>query len=219
MAVNKAASSKIKMLLHPLEGYPLPTDQFDVHARTASGVSFVGKLSPADAVEAVELCRGAGWRRFAFVRNPYARLYSAYKNKIADLTSPYMAVRSAIWRAAGAHHPPERAPSFQAFVRYVAQTPDQARDGHWRSQSGCLCTDLIDYAFLGRVERFAEDFSKLLRSLDAPGWLHQDLAEVVGASEGQPASAAYDAGLAQRVYEAYRADFAAFDYPRDGWRD
>jgi hypothetical protein len=201
MAVNKAASSKIKMLLHRLEGYALPADPFDVHARNQPGTPFVDKLSAFGADEAAEILRGADWRRFAFVRNPYARLYSAYKNKIADLASPYVGVRATIWRIAGNPHPPAEAPPFEAFVRYVAQQPDAERDGHWRSQAGALCLDLVDYGFLGRVERLEADLATVLRSLGAPDSFHDGLEVVVGASVRSPTAAAYNAALAHLVHE------------------
>ena len=219
MAVNKAASSKIKMVLHQIEGHALPADPFDVHARDPPGGSFVDKLSAFSADQQAEILRGPGWRRFAFVRNPYARIYSAYKSKIADLTSPYVGVRETIWRVAGRRQPPKAAPPFDAFVRYVAQLPDVERDGHWRSQTGVLCLDLVDYGFLGRFERLEHDLATVLRSLGAPDELHERLDVVVGASARLPAAAAYDDALAQRVYETYEADFETFGYARGSWRD
>ena len=111
------------------------------------------------------------------------------------------------------------APPFEAFVRYVAQLPDLGRDGHWRSQTGSLCLDLIDYGFLGRFENFERDFASVLRGLGAPDEFHDGLNVVVGASARLPAASAYDAVLAQLVHEAYRADFETFGYARDSWRD
>lgn len=218
MAVNKVASSKIKMILHRLEGYALPADPFDVHARDRPGVAFVGKLSAFEADEAVDVLSGPRWRRFAFVRNPYTRLYSAYTSKIADLASPYVGVRATIWRLAGRHQPPAGAPPFEAFVRYVIQQPDLERDGHWRSQTGALCLDLVDYGVIGRFERFEADFASILRSLDSPEELYRGLAEVVGASTTSSLASAYDAALAQLVHGAYAADFETFGYASDSWR-
>ena len=219
MAVEKAASSKIKMLLHQFEGYALPPDPFEVHARNRPGMPFVDRLSAFGAESAAEVLRGPHWFRFAFVRNPYARLYSAYKNKIADLASPYIGVRAAIWRMAGNRQPPSEAPPFEAFVRYVAQQPDAQRDGHWRSQAGALCLDLIDYGFVGRVETLQTDLATVLRSLAAPEAFHDGLDAVVGASAGSPAAAAYDAALAHLVHQTYEADFEIFGYARGSWRD
>jgi hypothetical protein len=218
MAVNKAASSKIKLVLHQLEGYPPPADPFDVHARNRPGMAFVDKLPVTGAGDMAEIVRGPDWRRFAFVRNPYERLYSAYKNKIADLASPYVGVRAAIWRVAGERRPRQDAPPFEAFVRYVAQQSDLDRDGHWRSQTGSLCLDLIDYGCLGRVESFASDLASILRGLGAPDEHYDGLDVVVGGSQAAPAAVAYDAALAERVHETYAADFATFGYARDSWR-
>jgi hypothetical protein len=120
---------------------------------------------------------------------------------------------------AGQRQPPAAAPPFDAFVRYVAQLPDLERDGHWRSQTGILCLDLVDYGFLGRFEALERDLAVVLRSLGAPDDLHAGLDGVVGASARLPAAAAYDAALARRVYEVYRADFETFGYGRDSWRD
>jgi hypothetical protein len=218
MAVNKAASSKIKMVLHQLEGYPLPADPFDVHARDRPGEAFVDKLPVSGGGDLAEILRGPDWRRFAFVRNPYERLYSAYKSKISDLASPYVGVRAAIWRAAGTRRPGKEAPPFEAFVRYVAGLPDAGRDGHWRSQTGSLCLDLIDYGFLGRFENFERDFASVLRGLGAPAEFYEGLNVVVGASEALPGATAYDAALAEIAYETYAADFETFGYVRDSWR-
>jgi dermatan 4-sulfotransferase 1 len=219
MAVEKAASSKIKMLLHQLEGYALPADPFDVHARNRPGMPFVDKLSAFGADATAEILRGPDWFRFAFARNPYARLYSAYKNKIADLASPYVGVRTTIWRMAGNPQPPAEAAPFEAFVRYVAQQPDAQRDGHWRSQAGALCLDLIAYGFVGRVETLQADLSTVLRSLGAPEDFHDGLDVVVGASAGSPTASAYNADLAHLVHETYEADFEIFGYLPDSWRD
>jgi hypothetical protein len=219
MAVNKAASSKIKMLLHRLEGYALPADPFDVHTRDLPTAPFVDKLSAFSADQQAAILKGPDWRRFAFVRNPYARLYSAYKSKIADLASPYVGVRETIWRVAGHRQPPAEPPPFEAFIRYVAQLPDLERDGHWRSQTGALCLDLVDYGFVGRFETLERDLAAILRSLGAPDDLYGELGVVVGASAGLPAAAAYDAALAQVAYELYRADFETFGFAQGSWRD
>ncbi|HEY2706613.1 MAG TPA: sulfotransferase family protein [Caulobacteraceae bacterium] len=217
MGIPKVASSKVKMVLHQLEGYPLPRDPFDVHARSTPGVSFVDKLSAFSSGEAAEILAGPDWYRFAFVRNPYARLYSAYKSKIADLTSPYIGVRKTIWELSGKRSSPDNGPPFDAFVRYVVELPDPSRDGHWRSQTGILCLDLIDYGFLARFERFGEDFAIVLRSLGAPDDLRGGLDLVVNASATPLTERPYNAALAQLVYEAYAADFEAFGYARASW--
>jgi hypothetical protein len=216
MAVSKVASSKIKMVLHQAEGYRLPDEPFDVHARDRSGTSFVSKLTDFSPGEAVEILTSPDWFRFAFVRNPYRRILSAYRNKIADLASPYVGVRASILALAGRPTDPGDVPAFADFASYVDAQPDIQRDNHWRSQTGSLCLDAIRYDFIGRQERFEADFSHALRqfgALESAG----ALSEVVGASSPHGGSDAYDAGLAAAVYRTYEADFDAFGYSPDSW--
>jgi dermatan 4-sulfotransferase 1 len=212
MAIPKVASSKIKMVLQQVEGYPLPADPFDVHARDRPGSSFVSRLADFSPGQAVEILTGPDWFRFAFVRNPYDRLLSAYHDKIADLASPYVGVRASILALGG--HPPDskRIPTFADFVRYVEAQPDLQRDGHWRSQAGILCLDDISYDFIGRQERFEADFAYALRQFSKLESTSVALSEVINASRPGAAAGAYDATLAALVYGTYKTDFDAFGY-------
>jgi hypothetical protein len=217
MAVSKVASSKIKMILQQAEGYPLPEDPFDVHARDRPGLSFVSRLSDFSPSEAVEILTAPDWFRFAFVRNPYDRLLSAYRSKIADLTSPYVGVRASILALAGRRPDSRSVPTFAEFANYVEAQPDLQRDGHWRSQTGTLCLNDIPYDFIGRQECFEADFARVLRQLSALESASGDLSEVVNASSPGGAADSYDAGLAASVYRTYKADFDALGYSPDSW--
>ena len=221
MGIPKTACSKVKMVLQQLEGNPLPPNPFGVHARTDSGITFVPKLADFSPDEAVDVLTSSAWFRFSFIRNPYSRLFSGYRNKVMDLNSPWVGFREAIREMAGYPTPPGASPcmvAFRDFVRYVSQQPDVQRDGHWRSQMGTLCTDAIDYEFIGRMETFAEDFTRVLDRFGASGSLKASVHEVVGASIAIPNAAAYDTELASVVYEMYRGDFETFGYDRDSWR-
>jgi hypothetical protein len=217
MAVPKVASSKIKMVLQQLEGYPLPDDPFDVHARDRPGFSFVARLGEFSPDQAVAILTGPDWFRFAFVRNPYDRLLSAYRSKIADLTSPYVGVRASILALAGRRPDPDCAPTFADFASYVEAQPDLQRDGHWRSQAGILCLNDIAYDFVGRLERFEADFAHALRQFSALESAAGALSEVVNASSPGGAADTYDAALAASVYRTYKADFDAFGYSPRSW--
>lgn len=221
MGVPKAASSKVKMVLQELEGNPLPPNPFGVHARTAEGITFVPRLSDFKPDEALEILTSPTWFRFTFVRNPYSRLVSAYRQKVMNLNTPWVGFREAI-RAAAGHPTPSGAPprmvAFQDFVRYVRQQPDAQRDGHWRSQAGILCIDAIDYDFIGKQETFAADFTRVLDRFGAAEDVKTLVSEVVGASLAVHDAAAYDPECAALVYEMYREDFETFSYEKDGWR-
>ena len=222
MGIPKTACSKVKMVLQQLEGNPLPANPFGVHERTAPGFAFVPKLSDFAPDVEVEILCGPKWFRFAFVRNPYSRLFSGYRNKVMDLNSPWRGFRESIRELAGYPTPPGETPgmvAFRDFVRYVQQQPDEERDGHWRSQLGTLCADRIPYDFVGRMEAFAKDFTTVLERFGAPQKLKESITDVVGASTPLPNAVAYDTELASSVYEMYKLDFETFGYERDSWRD
>jgi len=220
MTIPKTACSKIKFVLQALEGLPLPPDPFDVHVRNTPGYRFVPSLTDFATAEGVEILTSNDWFRFAFVRNPYARLFSAYKQKVLDLTSPYIGFRAAIRQHAGYPTPPDGAlgyVGFADFVHYIATQPDELRDGHWKSQIGTLHLDVISYDFIGRVETFEQDFTQVLQRFQAPPALLATLTERVNTTVKLPLAVAYNKALADSVYTLYRADFETFGYTQDSW--
>jgi len=220
MAIPKAACSKIKIVLQQLEGLPLPADPFDVHARATPGFRFVPSIADFPTAEGATILTGSAWFRFTFVRNPYARLFSAYKSQVMDLSSPYINFREAIRQRAGYPTPVGATVGrvgFADFVKYIAAQPDEQRDGHWKSQTGSLQLDVIRYDFVGRVETFATDFKTVLQRFAAPATLLTTLAERVNTTAQLPLAAAYNKALADLVYTIYQDDFETFGYARDSW--
>ena len=220
VATPKVACSKIKMALQTLEGFELPPVPLRIHWRDTPGLSFVQSVSNFSTPEAVEILTAPGWFRFCFVRNPYSRLFSAYKQKVMDLTSPWVGFRESIRKSAGYATPPGAAPGmvgFGDFVRFIGEQSDGDRDGHWRSQVGTLHIDTIEYDFVGRMECFARDFTRVLQRFNAPAELIASAPQVVNATQKLPLAMAYDKPLADYVYQVFRDDFEAFEYSRNAW--
>ncbi len=182
MSIPKNACTKIKLVLHQLDGYAVPEDMGQIHHRELPGHTFVPKLTDFQAAEAVEMLTSGKWFRFCFVRNPYFRLFSAYKSKIMWGDPQYEYARNEIRRANDyplSDGQPAGIVAFRDFVRYVEETPDSERDAHWRSQTSSLTPDVIDYDFVGRFESFQEDFGRVLCQLRAPDKLIAGLSERV----------------------------------------
>ena len=220
MAIPKAACSKIKLVLQQLEGLPIPSEPLRIHYRDTPGLRFVPSIADFSTADGVEILTANNWFRFTFVRNPYARLFSAYKSQVMDLRSPYVGFRESIRQKAGYPTPPGAAlgmVGFADFVQYIAEQPDDQRDGHWKSQTGSMHLDTIRYDFVGRVETFEQDFTKLLQRFDAPAELLAALTERVNTTTQIPLAAVYNKALADLVYTIYTDDFATFDYARDSW--
>jgi len=222
VSVPKAACTKVKRSLQMLEGYPVPTGRGDIHRRSLPGCPFLPSVLDFDTELAIEILTSADWFRFCFVRNPYYRLFSAYKSKILSETDGhYGRIRDEIriqnkYPVRDGH--PAGMVAFRDFVRYVIGIRDRRRDSHWRSQARLLMLDVIDYSFIGRVEKFPEDFKNVLSRLGLPeGSMVLDPSEVVNPTVGIYHAAVFDRKMADQVYRAFKVDFEAFGYDRDSW--
>ena len=146
---------------------------------------------------------------FTFVRNPYARVLSAYLNKIVKHRDPL------VWgRFATRHGLGEEPLAFGDFLRLVSHTPPDEMDPHWRPQSDLLLPDLIPYDFIGSMENFEADLHHVMRGIfgeragvatHAPH--RTDAAEQLARHYGRD-----ELELAQRIYHD---DFALLGYSLD----
>lgn len=221
VAVGKAACTKIKLTLHQLEGHPELADVSLVHDRNHPDYPFVPRLTDFTNEQAIQILTSPDWFRFCFVRNPYYRLFSAYKSKMLDYLDPqYQPVRDEIRSRYG--YPlregrPAGMVAFRDFVRYVEEIADDSRDFHWRSQTGIVMPQVIEYDFVGRLESFHEDFGQVLHRLGASPEITSTIKERVNPTVAIYHAAAYDHQLANRVYDMYRDDFENFGYDPESW--
>ena len=105
--------------------------------------------------------------KFAFVRNPWARIVSSYLNKLWRYREDTQ--RQIIKRYSGLRF---RMP-FEEFVRFLMENPngrDEGANRHWMSQH-IFVTDkngelLVD--FIGKMENLKEDFATACRRIGLP---------------------------------------------------
>jgi hypothetical protein len=184
------------------------------------------RLSDFDTGQALEILTAPAWFRFCFVRNPYDRLFSAYKSNIMqeiDPPSPYYnrikeQIRELFDYSSRAGKPGGTI-SFKDFILYVQKTIEQNPDYHWCPMRWGLRADLIDYDFVGRVENFEADFKTVLRQLKVTDDMIPALLKPVNKSpvKGMPLAAVYDWELAERVYTIYKDDFETYGYEKNSW--
>lgn len=159
--VPKVACSSIKIALASVLGIHLAATGGDPHK----------VLFPEPLVQpGPMLCPGLF--SFAFVRNPWDRLVSCYRDKILghvlDFTAfhPERGVACCLARF-DAFRP---GMPFDAFVRAVAAIPDREADDHFRSQHSFATNAAGEIAvdYVGRFETFGSGFEQVCRKLGLP---------------------------------------------------
>ena len=216
LSVPKCASTTIKSALSALElGVLPPTDR--VHVRRYSGLH-----SPTQVGLSTfhRLANSTTTLRFAFVRNPYARLVSAWADKFQDkplvpgdsFVDLYLCHRAAIDSAL-----PEGADqtlSFAQFVMFAVASSDRRINAHWQAQDDLLNMPGIALDFVGKVEAFEVDFTRVLDHVGANHCIRQAIRVYHNASLHRPWPDYFTDDLSARVHRAYERDFDRFAYPR-----
>jgi hypothetical protein len=131
--------------------------------------------------------------KFTFVRDPYARVLSAYLDKVRT----------------GAKITPIA--TFTEFCRYLAAGGLHA-NAHWAPQSSLLLLPIERFDFIGKVENIKEDLSRV--------FAHLDLKPSEPRLAGPPVTNArdlvekeYTPDCRETVRRLYRRDFELFGYP------
>ncbi|KAI4888435.1 hypothetical protein NFI96_000754, partial [Prochilodus magdalenae] len=126
------------------------------------------------------------YKKFMFVREPFVRLISAYRNKFQS-GEEYFYKRYGIpmlKRYGAISNPPESleeakaagiVPTFSNFIQYILSIPAEKYewlDEHWRQMIHLCHPCQIDYDFIGKMETMEEDAAHLLRMLHVDNIVH-----------------------------------------------
>jgi hypothetical protein len=200
----KVACTSIKKYLQEIELDESLTPDRNIHDRNISPLA-----APYDSITDFLLCLyDPNTIRFSFVRNPFTRVLSCYLDKIVE--SEFERKRLIPELALPRH----RIPSFKEFLIAVKQQDTWSMDIHWLPQDAIL-SGLSEPYFIGRLENFNADFSKVISLITGQTVL--DL----------PRQAPHETGSKQRVLEMigreerdliieiYDCDFRRFSYSTD----
>jgi len=148
---------------------------------------------------------------FAFVRNPYDRLYSAYKNKVLQASSE--GGKNIFW-----NHGIYFGMKFDEFIEIVCAIPDDKIDRHLRSQSWFLTyEDQLIPEFIGKLEEFEKDWIVLKEQFELGSPTHKNSTVSLGVDDYRTQ---YSKALEGKVFNRYVKDFENFSYSRiKNWRD
>ena len=222
----KACSSTMKWVLAELTGtevaLQLAEDTTElsgcIHDRQAHTLPALTDL-PADLAQ--EVLESPDYLRVCAVRNPFARLISAWADKIRLIEPGFEEPCREALKHAGREGAND-APTFKEFANWVVDTNDPTNcDPHWQSQTALTFPELIDYNYILRAESFEQDLQGLLAPLD-PGWRDNAIARIRANTHNVSLppkwSETYDEDLAGRVAEFYGPTFERFGYSRDSWK-
>ena len=219
----KAACSTMKWVFSHLDGrqirpvsIPRETSRsMCIHHRHISGVDSLASLNGSALQQILE---DHEITRFCVVRNPYARLVSAWAHKIRQREPGY----ASVWDRVAAHFSTDRndRPSFELFATWITET-NTPRDAnpHWQPMIYQLLPDLINYTHILKVESLTEGFDKVLSCIGFEGSA-EELLKKYRTNDSLPIEwrEFYTEQLASRVFEFYREDFEYFGYHADSWR-
>ncbi|MCT8159747.1 sulfotransferase family protein [Pseudoruegeria sp. SHC-113] len=196
----KVACSTIKGSLQAIVARDQARDFGNVHQRRNSPL-----LSFADVPDVDAALAHPGLFRFCFVRHPYTRTLSAWKDKIAGGPSRQ---RRAFLKTMGQDPDSEAEIPFEAFLEVLQEQKPKQMNPHWRPQAAQVMLGAVTYDFIGRFERFDADFAYAL------GRAGGDVVETIrphstGAAADQPELTPRARQLIQAIFAA---DFTAFGY-------
>lgn len=150
---------------------------------------------------------------FAFVRNPWDRLVSCYRDKIRGEVDGYTSftMRPAAANCLARFDAFVPGMSFAAFVAAVASISDEDADGHFRSQHTFVTDEegKIGVDFLGRFEQLAEDFRFIQERIGLP---RNALPRLQKARRAARYADFYNKETRQIAGERFRQDIEMFGY-------
>ncbi len=166
---------------------------------------------------------------FCFVRNPYARLRSAWQNKFAygheqgysrSIRRRELPRLRRFARIAGLPGGADgTAIPFTTFLAYVESQPSGRRDHHWDDQHQVLLMDGVRYAQWFRMEgEFAPGMRRIFERLGLTGPAAERILGTRRNMSPTEEAPVFTPELAARVHRLYARDFELFGYTEDSWR-
>jgi predicted O-methyltransferase YrrM len=214
-AIPKCACSTVKNALIELEGLPLDPNPTRRHNKKFNKFPGTEALSAAEE-EALFAGRTRDFK-FTMVRDPYARLASAYSDKIGG---HYNGKRGTIWvdqikqSAAAQGITLSEKITFEEFVRVVAGQTRHEMDVHWRQQYHIARFDLIKFDFVGCTETAALDLTYILERIKAPAEImHRAIEPLNVTGSGLAMWSTVGAATRRAFLKTFQIDFDTLRYP------
>lgn len=204
--VPKAGSSSIKKTLTHYELAGMPSSYMvGPHPRAVES-PFV-KPYQLTRMHLRQIMDSDKYFKFTFVRNPYSRTLSAFRDK---LFTGNQESNAAYRNMAGLA--PDVEPTFEQFVRSISTLEPNRLEKHWAIQHFQSCSAFVQMDFVGKLESVEADFAHVAERIGCDAQLLNHAVHATRATEEM--DSAYDLACADMVYERYKADFDNFGYDR-----
>ncbi|XP_018095974.1 carbohydrate sulfotransferase 8 isoform X2 [Xenopus laevis] len=222
--VPKAGCSNWKRVLMVLNG--LASSTKDIHHNTVHYGNYLKRLDSFDRNGI--FYRLNTYTKMIFVREPFERVVSAFRDKFEHANNYYHpvfgkaiiskyrrnATKEALWTGSGVH--------FTEFIQYLLDVHRPVgMDIHWDHVSRLCSPCLIDYDFIGKFESMEEDADFLLHLIGAPKNLTFPRFKDRHSNEERTTNKItqqYFAQLSpterQRTYDFYYMDYQMFNYSK-----
>ncbi|XP_071489739.1 carbohydrate sulfotransferase 9-like [Diadema antillarum] len=159
--VPKVSCTSWKRLFAVLHGLVDDVDELkNPHVFTRKYFTWMSQLPLAKREEVLRT-----YTKFLFVRNPYARILSAYRDKFGNQGSPW-SLSAKQWLKKHTSDPPIGGVTFSQFVTYYLQ--DSQKNMHWEDMNKICDPCTIDYDFIGYYETLKPDSDYILNLVRAP---------------------------------------------------
>ncbi|XP_073322119.1 carbohydrate sulfotransferase 12-like [Pagrus major] len=171
------------------------------------------------------------YTKFLFVRDPFVRLISAFRNKFGrpneDFYRQFGSVMMRRYGNASSSLPETAAeafkagvkPTFQQFITYLLD-PETERESmfneHWRQVYRLCHPCQVKYDFIGRLETLKTDAEQLLKLLKVDHLVHFPLGarNLTAVSWERDFFGHIPITMRRELYKLYEADFELFGYPK-----
>nr|XP_020469987.1 carbohydrate sulfotransferase 12-like [Monopterus albus]XP_020469988.1 carbohydrate sulfotransferase 12-like [Monopterus albus]XP_020469989.1 carbohydrate sulfotransferase 12-like [Monopterus albus] len=171
------------------------------------------------------------YTKFLFVRDPFVRLISAFRNKFGRPNEDfYRQFGSVMLRRYGnvSGSLPETAaeafaagvtPTFQQFITYLLDPETESEkmfNEHWRQVYRLCHPCQVKYDFIGRLESLETDAEQLLKLLKVDDMIHfpSGAQNRTAASWERDWFAQIPLTMRRELYKLYEPDFEMFGYPK-----
>lgn len=204
LSIPKVACTAIKLALAKAAGFAFEPGQ-DIELAVHHHPQWCwaqGKLAEAQS----------GYERFTFVRNPFDRLVSCYRQKI--ITESASAHQAPLFRDYFFAIPANI--SFTDFAQRISKIPDALADSHFKSQYALLYRgEELQVDYIGKFEQFDQDWQPLAEKYQLEPLLAQVNISKNKAGCHSDYRLYYTEPLVQLIYERYRKDIHAFGYEEE----